>query len=665
MDGVDYTKALSKQTQGYYDSLDKTREAAKKQVESAEELAATKLGRHKENAAEKQLKAEKIYQDRIETITDDAKKLVQEKQQKYAEKNKKESDAFVKSKEESISDYQKRLDNLSEAYRHRDKETSEFHDSHLNNNKGRFKEKVADLQRKHEKELDGVIDRTREGTSRLKDDVTLEKQRIAKTGQEKIQNLEHKQSLESSREKNDMRRDIKQIHQTSDDLVTHNEKRANENFARIQSEKKINDHEMQQLFSEQSDKQHMAHANEKEKIVQNQKEYVGQLQKDFNKQRAAAMVESKRNAGEDTTGRYAKEQEMTRNKDMMTSKQKQYSDLLTNAQKKYKDEIDTLKSRNDLNARDTAIINAKNIDDKEKFNGMMSTEMTGNFNRQKEVIIGSYQDRENINNENSDRILSNEKDVSKKRYDNLRSTFTETVNNLAEKNRAVFEEVRQTEGQRRTKLVEKNRADTNLAITELKKVNADKINTSSIEYEKRLADAAQKTRAMQQFYEDKLAASRQELINTLDKQSYIFNEQRKEDTGAMKNQMAIREEELNGTIDSWRSRYNKDMTDMSQAYERKMKTMMLDYENRINTMLTDRDKENNRLVSGFNQQIEKNKLANKNEKDRLIGQYENQLAKLKEAFEAKSQSIDDYKAEVARTQRKEQSTPIKSANKTS
>lgn len=661
MDGVDYTKALSKQTQGYYDSLDKTREAAKKQVASVEELAANKLGKHKETAAEKQLNQERVYQDRVQTITDDAKKLVQEKQQKYADKNKKEVEAFGRSKEESIADYQKRLDNLSESYRSRDKDSSEFHDRHLDNNKGRFKEKVTDLQRRHDKELDDVVDRTREGTAKLKLDVELAKQKNSKSTQDRVQGLEHKQALESARERNDMRRDIKQIAETSDDLVDHTEKRSKENFTRIESDKKMNDHELRELFHDQNDKQRNAHATEKQKIVQNQKDAVAKLQKDFNKEKVAYQTEQKRNSGEDTTGRYAKEQEMTRNKDMLSSKQKQYSELLTSSQKKFKDELEALKTRNDQTARDTAIINAKNIDDKEKFFGMQATENMGNHNREKEVLIGSYQDREKINIENSDRVLGNEKDLSKKRYDNLRSTFTETVNNLAEKNRQVFEEVRQTEGQRRTQLVEKNRADTNVAITDLKKVNADKLNTSSIEYEKRLADAAQKHRAMQQFYEDKLANSRQETINILDKQSYIFNEQRKEDTTSMKNQMAIREEELNGTIDSWRSRYNKDMTDMSQAYERKMKSMMVDYEGRISTMLTDRDKENNRLVSGFNQQIEKNKLTNKNEKDRLIGQYENQLGKLKEAFEAKSQQIDDYKAEVAKSQRKDQAGPTKAS----
>lgn len=659
MDGIDYTKQLSKQTQGYYDSLDKTRDAAKKQVEKIEELASTKLGKQKDLSAQKQENAERLYQDRVETITEDAKKLVKEKQQKFAEKNRKDSETFVKSKEESQADYQKRLDNLSEAYRNRDKDSSEFHDRHLSNNKGRFKEKVSDLQRKHEKELDDVIDRSREGTSKLREDTTLEKQSVGKSSRDKIQNLEHRQSLENAREKDNIRRDIKQIAQTSQDSIDHTEKRARENFNRIESEKKVNDHELHSLFSDQSQMQQRAHAAEKVKMVQSQKDNMNKLQKDFNKQQAANEVELKRGNGEDVTGRYAKEQEATRTKDLLASKQKQYSEALTAAQKKFNEETDKLKTNNDLTARETAIINAKNIDAKEKFNGQTTTELIGKNNRQRESMVTAFTDREKINRENSDRLLGNSEELNKKRYDNLRMTFTDTVNNLAEKNRAVFEEVRQTEGQRRTKLVEKNRADTNVAITELKKVNADKINSSSIEYEKRLADAAQKHRAMQQFYEDKLASSRQETINTLDKQSYIFNEQRKEDTQAMKSQMAIREEELNGTIDAWRSRYNKDMTDISQAYEKKMKTMMVDYEGRISTMLTDRDKENNRLVSSFNQQIEKNKLANKNEKDRIIGQYENQLGKLKEAYEQKSQSIEDYKAQVANTQRLASAKAIK------
>lgn len=659
MDGIDYTKQLGKQTQKYYDSLDKARDNAKKQVENAEELLTRKLDKHKQSSENKQVENERIYQDRVDTISEDAKKLVQQKQQKFAEKNKKDSEAFVKSKEESIADYQKRLENLSEAYRARDKGTSEFHDRHLSNNKERFKEKVSDLQRNHEQELDNVVDRTREGTAKLKLDVELAKQKNSKDTQDKVQSLEHRQALERAKERNDMRRDVKQITENSQDLIDHTEKRSQESAGRIELDRKIADQEMNSMFNEQRIKQNRAHAVEKDKIVQANKERIAKLQKDFNKEKAAYQTEQQRSGGDDTIGRYAKEQEMTRNKDLLSSKQKQYTDTLTTSQKKFKDELDSLKHKNDLASRETAIANAKNIDEKEKFNGMQQTEMISDNNRQKENLINSYADREKINNANADRLLGNEKETSRKKYDNLRMTFTDTVNNLAEKNRVAFEEIRQTEGQRRTKLVEKSRAETNQAITELKKVNADKLNSSSIEYEKRLADAAQKHVAMQQFYEDKLAASRQESINILDKQSYIFNEQRKEDTVAMKNQMAVREEELNGTIDAWRSRYNKDMMDMSQAYERKIKTMMTDYEGRISTMLTDRDKENNRLIGEFNQQIEKNKLANKNEKDRLVGQYENQISKLKEAFEAKSQSIEDYKAQVARTQRKEQTVPMK------
>lgn len=648
MEGIDYSKQLGKKTEDFYNRLDKNREATKRdtdRLEKTHEINETK----QKAAAEKQLRGvEKEFTDRIETITDKAKNRILEKQKISDERNKQTGENFVKEKEQNLAEFNREINNLRKSYENRDRDTNEHYDRHMKSAGELNKEKMAGLNARHEKEVVQVLDKTKVDSDKFRSYSNEKKNQMAKNFRDQNEVVAHKESLDRSRDQKEMQREIRSNREAAESTIAHTNKRSKENYDRIQNEKNATNAQMSENFLDQSRKQNMAHATDTNEILQSAKDHTLELEKRHNKEKTDATTEFRRQSGGDEYGKMHKDNEMLRNKEVVHHQRAEHSKNISEMNEQFNDQVDVLKEKNRVANRETAISNAKNIENRDKHASLMATEERKKTHKTKSDLIDAYSEREKINKESFIDTLEKEGGTAEKKYQNLKQNFYSTVNDITDKSRQAYDDIRNIESQRRKDIVEQNRTQTNQTVFLMKKGNDDKMNRLTTDYEKRLNDAYQKMNELKTMYEDKIGHIRQEAANTLDKQIYVASEQRKQDTHDLLSQMAVKQEESDNTINSWRERYNKDMSKLSQDYERKMKSMINDYEGSISRLHTDRDRDKNIMMTEFNQQMERMRLGGKNEKDRLISQYENTISKLHEAFENKSNQIEEYKRSMAK-----------------
>jgi hypothetical protein len=264
-------------------------------------------------------------------------------------------------------------------------------------------------------------------------------------------------------------------------------------------------------------------------------------------------------------------------------------------------------------------------------------------------MTDAYIEKDKIKQETFDRSMIAEKDTNKSKYNNLKETFAASIQNLSDKNLKESQNERLREGEERSKLIQQNRSETNKIVGSIRKENLDKVNKSTNDYERRLEDVQQKMVEMQRFYEDKIAKVRQDATDAIDRQTYIHQEQRKNDTDFLKSQMAIREDELNRAIDDNRARHARELNTVAFEYERKMKTLNAVNDNKTHQLITDQDKERARLQNDMTREVERMKVSFEADRSRIVQQYENTIAKLKEAYVQKEQSVEDYKKDLNKT----------------
>lgn len=646
MDGVDYSKALKNERSSFYDKLDKSRNAAKKDLEKVENQAAYRSDRQKDTHKKQLDSQEKVLQDRLVQTEDVARQKIQEKTEDFKNKLLSEREDFSKQKSEELGKYNNRLNSLSDAYRRnadeREKQVARQRELDADN----YSYKAQDLDKKHRDELSGYYDKQKLNAQLMSSNLERERSRISKETRDDKELQTYQYNTQRTRENNEMKRQIDQIRQNSEDIDTHSKKQVQHHIALNNDDKNDKLLRMEQNYDDSKVKGNMAHALEKEKIVKNNKKYIADQEKEFNKERIRRETEMKRQSGEDKMGEFAAKDKDLKHKEQLSTKQKQYRDSLDTVSKKFNSELAQNQEDAYIQRRSDAIEFAKKDENREKDNALYVMDKVGGMNKDKADMVQAYTDQAKINNENANRELANEKERGELRFNNIKRTFASTVNDLTDKTQRELNDIRQREAQERNALIKQNREFTHQTISETKKDNENKINKTTNDYEKRLSEMQMKMREVIRFYEDKVAAVRQEATSSMDKQQYLHSEQRKQDGEDMRNQMAIRENELNRTIDSWRDRYNKDLNTQAFEYERRMRIMSKDYEAKIDQLMTDQDRERARFLSEMSREMDRVKSGNEADKARIISQYENIVGKMKETIEAKDQAARIYQKQV-------------------
>ncbi|MFZ4714602.1 MAG: hypothetical protein ACOYL6_12850 [Bacteriovoracaceae bacterium] len=652
MDSVDYTKSLNREQRNFREKLDQNRESAKKDQARLEEHSANKSSKQTEVHKNQLNENEKVFQDRVETIHKDAKQVIENKAKKFHEEVKGDREQFSAEKEESVSGFNKRINGLAESYRKNAEEQDKVQAKERNLDKTRFSEKTQNLARKHEQEVQGILGKTETEGRNLQTDVRRDQYDIASKQRMEKEIINHENQTKRARESNDMRRSLEQIKNSSDDINFQSAEQARETFNRISRDKEQSIQDLQNSYAVANVKAKQGQATEKEKIIKNNKDFNTAQEREYSKARTKAEQDYQRKNGEDFMGEYNKEQNELRHKNQLEQKRQMYQGTMNDVTKKFNEELGKIKEENDVGRRDDAISNAKMAELKEKQFSVNGTEQLAKASKSRANLMGSYLERDKLKDQDYSRTLEAEKDVGKVKYNNLKNSFASSIQNLSEKNIKETEDIRNREGQERTKIIQDNRAQTNEIVGQLKKENYSKLNKTSSDYERRLEDVQNKMSEMQRFYEDKIAIVRQDSTIAMDRQNHIHKEQRKQDSEFMKSQMIVREEELHKNIDEWRTRYNRDLNNVSFDYERKMKTMMGDYEAKINILRTDQEKEKGRLQNEMVREIDRMKIAFESDKSRTVQQYENAIAKLKETVTAKGLAVDDFKKEMERNNNK-------------
>lgn len=646
MDGVDYSKALKNERQAFYDKLDKSRESAKKDLGKVEDQAVYRSDRQKETH-KKQLDAqEKNLKDRVESTTEVARQKIQEKTDDFKNKLLTEREDFSKQKSEELAKYNNRLNHLSDSYRKNASEREKTVARQRELDSENYSYKAQDLDKKHRDELNSYYDKQKLNAQLMSSELERERSRINKETRDDKDLQSYQYNTQRTRENNEMKRQIDQIRQNSEDIDTHAKKQVSHHIALNNNDKNDKLLRMEQNYDDSKVKGNMAHALEKEKIVKNNKKFIADQEREFNKERVRKDTEMKRASGEDKMGEFAAKDKDIKHKEQLNNKQKSYRESLDDVGKKFNKELSQVQEDSYIQRRSDAIEFAKKDENREKDNALYVMDKVGGMNKDKADMVQAYTDQAKINHENANRELSNEKERGELRFNNIKRTFASTVNDMSDKNRRELDDIRQREAQERNHLIKMNREFVHQTTSETKKDSETKLNKTTNDYERRLSEMQAKMGEVIRFYEDKVASTRQEATSSMDKQQYLHQEQRKQDSEDMKNQMALREGELNRTIDSWRDRYTKDLNTQAFDYERRMRIMSKDYEAKIDQLMTDQDRERARFLSEMSRELDRVKSGSDAEKARIITQYENQIGKMKETLEAKEQAARIYQKQV-------------------
>jgi hypothetical protein len=649
MDSVDYTKSLNREQRKFHDQLEQSRDASSKEKARLENQAKVTSDKQKEVHRNQLNENEKNFNDRVETVSKDAKRIIEDKAKEFHKTVQDDRESFSKEKEEQVGRFNGKINNLADSYRKNADEQDKMLSQVRDNDRQLYSKKSHELARKHEKEMDEVYDKSNIEGTKLRDSLKVKQDKMSGEQKRQLDNINHEHYSKRAREIKDLRRSLNDINQNADELATNNQKHTRYNSNRLEGEKNQAIQETRNSFENAYQKSKQAHAKEKEDIVKEHKEEDIQQLRKFHKEKTAYEQEVLRKSGDDYIGQFNRELSESRHQDLINQKRDIYQSNLNQVQKQFNNEMDEVKDANAKGRRDDSISNAKTMEKKEIEFAINTAELMGSANKQKSLMTDAFIEKDKIKQETFDRSMIAEKDTSKSKYNNLKETFAASIQNLSDKNLKESQNERLRESEERSKLIQQNRSETNKIVGSIRKENLDKVNKSTNDYERRLEDVQQKMVEMQRFYEDKIAKVRQDATDAIDRQTYIHQEQRKNDSEFLKSQMAIREDELNRAIDDNRARHARELNTVAFEYERKMKTLNAVNDNKTHQLITDQDKERARLQNDMTREVERMKVSFEADRSRLVQQYENTIAKLKEAYVQKEQSVEEYKKDLNRT----------------
>ncbi len=629
MNGVDYTKQLSKDREFYTEANRKMKEATEKRIAETEKRAEYVNSKQRENFIEDKAELEQNYQRNLNHLKDKTQESIENSHDQSYNKLAEEREAFTQEANEKRREFDQRLDNIKQNYSKSFNAEKTRNEAMQNSMSEKHDKSISSLKDNSEKTLQDYQARlTNEGSS-LKDKYDRERQQLVDKQENTLSNFYQ----ESAQKRADLRDRIdaelkrtKEVHaaekdhdrQYSNDQMDSMNRKFQDRYQKMASDY---GNKNESLRNSQREFEIRTNRDNEEALTNVRKQYNDQMRQiDLDKRRSATgsdefneVVKRQQGLSDKTT----QENEIESTKNQMMEMQRAYELREKNNQIAFND---TLKEQSSeaiaLTGRKLNDANANKI-------------LTVSHEREKAEKEMSVRENQNrIDKEAYESLLMSERNKAKDSLKSQKESFNKSMTTMEEKHKASLQDVTKMSLQDKNDFIKRAEETRSKEMFELKRSFGKLMDATVQNYESRLANFQRDNDFLKLSMNQKIQNIVDQTERQLESQRKLFEDRRSADVKGQQILLDQREKQL-----------KKDFSEMSLMYQKKIDKMMMENETKLKLITNDYESKLRETKAMTSKEIASKDTTHQIELNRLKEAYEAEKVRVVSAFESEIEAM--------------------------
>jgi hypothetical protein len=644
INGVDYTKQLSKEREYFQKANEKLRDSTEKRVADTEKRADHVTNKQKEVFIQDKADLESKYQKNLNEIKDKTSATIEKTNSKSSEQLEKEREDFTKESLLKSKDFDQRLNHIKSSYKKAFDSEKDRNDDLNKNLDEKYQRNVSKLTNEKDIKLKGYQDQMQNANSEMKDQYNRERFQ---------HDLDHQDKLTASykdaaHKRADLRKQISQDNQKKteahkaevDTLRDYSEERLNG----VQKSLEDKVQTMSTDYGQRNDEQAVKNKSANLRTHSENQDKIANMQRDFNNSLRKMNLEKRRaDNGSGDFAKVAEEQEGVKERVIHQNKVKHLNHELVDAQRKYQDRAsreqdnfnETLKTQaTDGSARETKKLNEANA----------HKLLTVAHEREKaDVQIKNRETQNALEKSSYESQLMNERNNSSNRLARLKENFNNSMKTLEEKHKATLEDVTISSNEDKNAFMKKVQEQRSNEIYTMKREFGKMMDATVQDYEQRMHSYERDLEYLKLNSDQKISNLTDQSEKTIQSERKLFEDRRSADIKGQQTLMDQRERQLKKDFAQMNFNYQKKIDKMQVESDTKLKLITNDYESKLKELKASASKETAVKDTAHQNELTRIKQTYEDEKMRLVNAYETQIASMKQGHKEQMSQMAEYK----------------------
>lgn len=644
MNGVDYTRRLSKEREYFQDSLKKNNEAHQKRIEDTEARHSHVEKKLSENYIQDKAELEKSYAKNLNNVTDKNRESMNHQTDRFNKDIEEERSKFARESNAKSKDFDQRLTDIKHSYKRAFGSEKENNETVRESDRKRYSENIQDLTLKQDKQLKKYQSDMAGAGADINESIKREKQQLVRSQEEalKAQNKNHfdEREMIKKRLSTELAK-TKEIHAdeqtqlrdyTSDKLSKfekHHTNRA-ENVARDYSERYAQDAEKQHKQNLKTNEQY------EDQYSKVRREAQDKIRESENMARRRDNGENEFNAAVAKSGEFngkAIENHKLQNmRAALDDTKRTYEDMAA------KDANDHKISMERERAESRAFMDKSTNKLKAEKMITVADERLENQNRL------DHQERQNlVKSRDYEARLMQEKKMGDTRVKNLKENFHKSITEIEEKLRGNIDDVTRSANADKKEFSKKESERTIQQLGDMKQEFNRQLDQTIQGYEFRLANSQKEFDEFKIAMEQKLAAQAQLSETELDYEKKSSADRRTAEVRGLRSAIDEQEHKHRMEVNSMMVNYQKQLAKIQSQMDLKLKLITNDYESKLKEAQASKSRELAEKDNASRTELERLKGNYSEDKQRTVAAYEAKLQQLKDHHETQMQQLNEFK----------------------
>lgn len=644
MNGVDYTKHLSKEREYFADASRKAKESADKRVEDTDKRAEHVMTKQRENFIEDKAELEKNYQTNLDKLKEKTAASLENNSSKSHEQLEKERQNFTEESLKKSKDFDQRLNDIKSSYSKAFESETDRNKDLEKTNKTKYERNISSITKDTDEKLKEYNDRmASEGTS-LKDQYNRERQQLVRAQEDRLTDAYKDSAHKRAELKDHINWENKKRNEIHKAEMDQQKKYTQDRLSTIQDKFQDRYEGMSKDYSQRTENLARSQQDGAKQVNRQHQDKLAEVQRGYNNNLKQIELEKRRRDNGD--GEFAgvvEKQQGLKEQVVQENKIKRLKDDLAQTQRTF--ETHSAKER-EMYGESLKEQSVEAISRQDKKLNEANADKIVTVTRERERAEKEINNREHQNRLDKSAFetqLMNERNGANERLKKLKENFNQSLTTLEEKHNAAMLDVTKVSNSDKTEFMKKAQENRSNEIFEMKRAFGKMMDATVQDYETRLATYQRDNEYLKMSMNQKVQNIIDQTEAQLSSQKKLYDDRKTADTRDQQILMDQRENQLKRNFSDMSLSYQKKIDKMQMENDTKFKLMVNDYETKLKETKALASKE---IVSkDTNHQIEldRTKQAYEDEKTRIVNAYESQIDSLKNGHADAMKQMQDFK----------------------
>ncbi len=629
MDGIDYSKALSRERDQYYKNLNAARDSHDRDIAKMEDTHKYVEKNQAENFHQQKKELEAATEAELTKSRDKTQAAIRERTEDLKSKLRQEKEEFAVEKERNKVDFDKRLDDLKGNYQRAFKESENRHTAVEDMAKDKYEQNRAFQEDRHDKEIQYNNHEGRIAAEKSQIKMRKDKSDLITKQQNDLETL----TRDETKRRLDQASDFREQLDTLDSIRKQENANLNKHYSR--GNKLHHEKADLKILAQQNNYQHLDQemreksARDKAFISKTHKNEL--REQDINHAKEKEILQLKLNRlngerGADELNQIILEANDNKNDLKLKNVQNQMSDFKEKMQ--MQEEFNRLKAQSDYKQKGSEY--SLNLSQNEKqFNELLSERQSA-ARKDFSTTLDRFEKNEmDLKNDSEKRVKAAENN-DKKHTHEIRNEMIMSLNRAKEDNMNSMSELRKEFDKDRIEYKENTLKQNNSILTDLRAGLNNKIDNTVERYEGRLKNHTEKTQSIVEDYEQKLAKMQERFDAALGYQQELSDKKEEEYRNVMRSRLMTKDAENKKNVEIIRDDQKKAMQRAVHENNAKLAQMTNYYEDKLSRLEVDLGREMNRQANEIKRENERKKIDTELKIHGIVQRYESIIDKLKD-----------------------------------